>query len=123
MYYVDKFELQKTIKDYLGNIDSSLDYLHKFVGFFKTKTGENLYWFERKELEFDKRINDMRNEVGMRGSFPGFDPGRQLMDTCHSDVAGGVERPSVILVKFHLKVRASGRVVVWLHTLYCETTG
>jgi hypothetical protein len=25
-----------------------------------------------------------------------FDPGRQLMDTCHSDVAGGVERPSVV---------------------------
>lgn len=35
MYYVDKFELQKIIKDYLGNIDSSLDYLHKFVGFLR----------------------------------------------------------------------------------------
>ena len=123
MYYVDKFELQKIIKDYLGNIDSSLDYLHKFVGFFKMKTGESPYWFERGELELDQRINDMRNEV-MHEGVPSisFDPGRQLMDTCHSDVAGGVERPSVILVRFYLKGEGKWRELgnMVTHT-YCET--
>lgn len=122
-YWVDKFMLQKTIKDYLGNIDSSLDYLHKFVGFFKMKTGESPYWFERGELEFDQRINDMRNEV-MHEGVPSisFDPGRQLMDTCHSDVAGGVERPSVILVRFYLKGEGKWRELgnMVTHT-YCET--
>ena len=73
--------------------------------------------------EFDKRINDMRNEV-MHEGVPSlsFDPGRQLMDMCHSDVAGGDERPSVILVKFHLKGEGKwwefGSMVT--HT-YCET--
>lgn len=44
------------------------------------------------------------------------------MDTCHSDVAGGVERPSVILVRFDLKGESKwqelGNMVT--HT-YCDT--
>ena len=78
-FFLAYIMLRKTIKDYLGNIDSSLDYLHKFVGFFKTRTGENPCWFGRGELEFDQRINDMRHEVMHEGvSSISFDPGRQL---------------------------------------------
>lgn len=100
-YCVDKFRLQKAIKDYLGNIDSSLDYLQSFLGAVRIVNEKSPLRFERGNLEFDRRINDMRNQV-MHEGVPclSFDPGRRFMDICHSDVAGGVEMPPIIRVKF-----------------------
>ena len=100
-YRVDRFLLQKTIiKDYLGNIDSTLDYLRNLSDAF----GKDSYWFERGKLKFDQRINDLRNEVVHEGvPSISFDPGRIPQNMCHADVAGWAESPPVILVEFDLK--------------------
>ena len=66
-YDVDKFLLQKKIKDYLGNIDSTLDYLHKFLGELKSDKNKKLVNFDRKNIDFAEQINKMRNEVMHEG--------------------------------------------------------
>lgn len=122
-YYVDKFMLQKTIKDYLGNIDSALDYLQQLLGAFTAEGGKSPFWFERGKLEFDQRISDMRNEVMHEGVLSlNFDPGRPLMNTCHCDVAGSVDKPPTIRVRFNLNGEGKWEELGYMVThTYCET--
>lgn len=56
---IDKYNLQKLIHNYLSHIDSVLDYLDKFIKDLKKKDIK----YERKFYDFDKVINNLRNEV------------------------------------------------------------
>ena len=102
-YVVDKFYLQKKIKDYLGNIDSTLDYLHKFLNQLKTENNKKLYEFDREKEKFADRINNMRNEV-MHEGVPSlkFDTDwRHTTSQCHADIAGSTTVHTTIWVRFN----------------------
>ncbi len=121
-YIADKFALQKTIKDYLGNIDSVLDYLEKLYHACKEQNAKKLFWFERKRYDFAQKIGDIRDEVVHEG-VPAlrFYPG-QSIDTCHTDVAGNIETASTIEVKFELCGRGKWQQLAPMVThTYCET--
>lgn len=88
--YIERFDFQKTIKDYLGNIDSTLDYLENFVASLR---GYGIV-FERQRKEFSLKINTLRNQVMHEGlptvNFAQRYERYDMSTVCHSDFAGGV---------------------------------
>jgi len=100
-YDVKVFDLQKGIKDYLANIDSTLDYLHKFLSELKDKNNRKIIDFDRESLEFANDINDFRNEVLHEGvPTISFDE-QNYYESCHTNTSGVQKTYYLIKVRFN----------------------